>query len=76
MLRPHVFSGYNRKQLMEVTGTPNNKLKEVSFQFFPVLLVTHWLTCGGAEEKAESIKKRQQVGYGTTMIGYGDYEVS
>ncbi|VDM80898.1 unnamed protein product [Strongylus vulgaris] len=29
-------------------------------EFFPVLLVAHWLACGGAEEKAEDIERRRQ----------------
>lgn len=31
-------------------------------EFFPILLVTHWLACGGAEERAEDIEKRMKVG--------------
>ena len=33
-------------------------------EFFPVLLVAHWLSCGGAEEKAEDLLKRQQLKQG------------
>lgn len=33
-------------------------------EFFPVLLVTHWLANGGAEEKAEDIERRQQLRQG------------
>ncbi|VDL83083.1 unnamed protein product [Nippostrongylus brasiliensis] len=33
-------------------------------EFFPVLLVSHWLACGGAEEKAEDIQRRHQLRLG------------
>ncbi|KAE9553146.1 hypothetical protein FO519_003625 [Halicephalobus sp. NKZ332] len=33
-------------------------------EFFPVLLVAHWLSCGGAEEKAEDLLKRRQMKQG------------
>ncbi|GMR50129.1 hypothetical protein PMAYCL1PPCAC_20324 [Pristionchus mayeri] len=40
-------------------GVLNTSIISCASEFFPVLLVTHWLTCGGADERAESIKKRQ-----------------
>ncbi|GMS97120.1 hypothetical protein PENTCL1PPCAC_19295, partial [Pristionchus entomophagus] len=40
-------------------GVLNTSIISCASEVFPVFLVTHWLTCGGAEERAETIKKRQ-----------------
>ncbi|GMT25526.1 hypothetical protein PFISCL1PPCAC_16823, partial [Pristionchus fissidentatus] len=41
-------------------GILNTSIISCASEFFPVLLVAHWLTCGGAEERAETIKKKQE----------------
>uniref|UniRef100_A0A7E4VYH9 Otopetrin-2 n=1 Tax=Panagrellus redivivus TaxID=6233 RepID=A0A7E4VYH9_PANRE len=33
-------------------------------EYFPVVLVAHWLACGGAEEKAEDLLKRKRIKQG------------
>ncbi|CAI5449262.1 unnamed protein product [Caenorhabditis angaria] len=41
-------------------GLLNSSIISCASEFFPVLLVTHWLACGGAEERAENIEKRMK----------------
>uniref|UniRef100_A0A914Z577 Uncharacterized protein n=1 Tax=Panagrolaimus superbus TaxID=310955 RepID=A0A914Z577_9BILA len=41
-------------------GLLNTATISCASEFFPVLLVAHWLACGGAEEKAEDLLKRKQ----------------
>ncbi|CAJ0587729.1 unnamed protein product, partial [Mesorhabditis spiculigera] len=41
-------------------GLLNTAVISCASEFFPVLLVSHWLSCGGAEEKAEDIRKRAE----------------
>ncbi|VDO45120.1 unnamed protein product [Haemonchus placei] len=39
-------------------GVLSSSIISCASEFFPVLLVAHWLACGGAEEKAEDIQRR------------------
>lgn len=45
-------------------GILSSSIIACASEFFPVLLVTHWLACGGAEEKAEDIERRRQLRQG------------
>uniref|UniRef100_A0A1I7XHY8 Anoctamin n=1 Tax=Heterorhabditis bacteriophora TaxID=37862 RepID=A0A1I7XHY8_HETBA len=45
-------------------GILSSSIISCASEFFPVLLVTHWLACGGAEEKAGDIEKRKQLRQG------------
>ncbi|ETN69310.1 hypothetical protein NECAME_05293, partial [Necator americanus] len=45
-------------------GILSSSIISCASEFFPVLLVGHWLACGGAEEKAEDIERRQQLRQG------------
>uniref|UniRef100_A0A8R1I828 Uncharacterized protein n=1 Tax=Caenorhabditis japonica TaxID=281687 RepID=A0A8R1I828_CAEJA len=41
-------------------GLLSSSIISCASEFFPVLLVTHWLACGGAEERAEDIERRMK----------------
>ncbi|EGT36266.1 hypothetical protein CAEBREN_21337 [Caenorhabditis brenneri] len=41
-------------------GLLSSSIISCASEFFPILLVTHWLACGGAEERAEDIEKRMK----------------
>ncbi|CAB3406431.1 unnamed protein product [Caenorhabditis bovis] len=41
-------------------GLLNSAVISCASEFFPVILVAHWLACGGAEEKADDIMKRMK----------------
>ncbi|CAD6190697.1 unnamed protein product [Caenorhabditis auriculariae] len=41
-------------------GLLSSSIISCASEFFPVLLVGHWLACGGAEEKAEDIERRMK----------------
>ncbi|KAK5974848.1 hypothetical protein GCK32_004314, partial [Trichostrongylus colubriformis] len=45
-------------------GILSSAIISCASEFFPVLLVAHWLACGGAEEKAEDIERRRQLRQG------------
>ncbi|XGW22854.1 hypothetical protein V3C99_005240 [Haemonchus contortus] len=45
-------------------GVLSSSIISCASEFFPVLLVAHWLACGGAEEKAEDIQRRRQLRQG------------
>ncbi|KAK6013940.1 hypothetical protein OSTOST_20716 [Ostertagia ostertagi] len=45
-------------------GILSSSIISCASEFFPVLLVAHWLACGGAEEKAEDIERRRQMRQG------------
>jgi len=42
-------------------GFLNSSIIACASEFFPVLLVAHWLSCGGAEQRAEEVLRRRQV---------------
>jgi hypothetical protein len=39
-------------------GLLNGAIISCAAEFFPVMLIAHWLACGGAEEKAEDIMRQ------------------
>uniref|UniRef100_A0A914WDE1 Gustatory receptor n=1 Tax=Plectus sambesii TaxID=2011161 RepID=A0A914WDE1_9BILA len=41
-------------------GMLNGAIISCAAEFFPVLIIAHWLACGGAEEKAEDILRRKR----------------
>ncbi|CAP26454.2 Protein CBG05891 [Caenorhabditis briggsae] len=42
-------------------GLLSSSIISCASEFFPILLVTHWLACGGAEERAEDIERRMKI---------------
>uniref|UniRef100_A0A0K0F2C3 Otopetrin-2 n=1 Tax=Strongyloides venezuelensis TaxID=75913 RepID=A0A0K0F2C3_STRVS len=42
-------------------GLLNTAVISCASEFFPVLLISHWLACGGAEEKAEDLLRKRQL---------------
>ncbi|CEF60697.1 Hypothetical protein SRAE_X000243000 [Strongyloides ratti] len=42
-------------------GLLNTSVISCASEFFPVLLIAHWLACGGAEEKAEDLLRKRQL---------------
>uniref|UniRef100_A0A0K0EL95 Glutaredoxin domain-containing protein n=1 Tax=Strongyloides stercoralis TaxID=6248 RepID=A0A0K0EL95_STRER len=42
-------------------GLLNTSVISCASEFFPVLLISHWLACGGAEEKAEDLLRKKQL---------------
>ncbi|EYC45442.1 hypothetical protein Y032_0428g1299 [Ancylostoma ceylanicum] len=49
-------------------GILSSSIISCASEFFPVLLVAHWLACGGAEEKAEDIERRRQLRQGVRAL--------
>ncbi|CAJ0602617.1 unnamed protein product, partial [Cylicocyclus nassatus] len=49
-------------------GILSSSIISCASEFFPVLLVTHWLACGGAEEKAEDIERRRKLRQGVRAL--------
>ncbi|KAK0409606.1 hypothetical protein QR680_004648 [Steinernema hermaphroditum] len=45
-------------------GLLNSAIISCASEFFPVLLIAHWLACGGAEEKADDLLRKRQMRQG------------
>ena len=42
-------------------GLLNSAIISCASEFFPVMLVAHWLACGRAEQRADELIRRRQV---------------
>ncbi|CAI4222136.1 unnamed protein product [Auanema sp. JU1783] len=60
--------GTQKMWLVQKIGILSSSIISCASEFFPVLIVTHWLSCGGAEEKAEDIEKRRQMKQGVRSL--------